>query len=188
MPRYFRTSDSSCASTCSLPARRFKISLAPSHIHTRRAPCLRSISFLVTWRRDHRSSHPCLPPANSVGCSFSCFIVLPSCPRLSHRYSRDLLEARGKMRQVVVRSRSPRTRERCTYYSSLPSLSLSCSLALPTLPADSPSDQQNRTIHSCRVYYACVCLARVYACRRARALLGPVGASRRGRYIFLLDD
>ena len=38
-------------------------------------------------------------------------------PRLSHRYSRGLLEARGKMRQVVVRSRSPGTREYACFFS-----------------------------------------------------------------------
>lgn len=89
-------------------------------------------------------------------------------PRLSHRYSRGLLGARGKMRQVVVRSRSPGTREI--------RLLLSPSPLLPPFGS---------AIHSCG-YIICACVGHVCEQRAARPL-GPLGAlwalRGRGRYI-----
>lgn len=90
-------------------------------------------------------------------------------PRLTHRYSRGLLGARGKMRQVVVRSRSPGTREIRPLSSPLHRLLRSLA--------------RQRAIHSCGyIMRACVgrvCMRVPRARRRHR---------RRGRYIFLLDD
>jgi len=76
-------------------------------------------------------------------------------PRLSHRYSRGLLGARGKMRQVVVRSRSPGTRE------------------IRLLLSPPPARSFGSAIHSCRVYYLRVCRSRVWATRRGAR--GPRG-------------
>lgn len=95
-------------------------------------------------------------PSSSFSLSrrWSLFVVTVVRPRLSHRYSRGLLGARGKMRQVVVRSRSPGTREIRLLFSppSVPSIRpfLARSLARPLGSA----------IHSCG-YIMRACVRRV---------------------------
>lgn len=80
-------------------------------------------------------------------------------PRLSHRYSRGLLGARGKMRQVVVRSRSPGTREIRLLFSP--------PFVRPVdPPVRPPARQRPSAIHSCGYINARVCRARVYAYTR----------------------
>lgn len=116
----------------------------------------------VYQRRDH------VHPSSSFSLSrrWSLPAVTVVRPRLSHRYSRGLLGARGKMRQVVVRSRSPGTREIRLLFSpplhpSVHSLAHSLTRSAPFIRAG---------ILCARVSDACVC------------------PSRQDRYIFLLDD
>lgn len=119
--RYSRASDSPRASTCSTcPTFQDLLSRTPepnvgarakTRIHARfDGPTLPGVS--------HSCSAERRPPPSPIPVSFSTAALGLSLshrrtirPRLSHRYSRGLLGARGKMRQVVVRSRSPGTRE-----------------------------------------------------------------------------
>lgn len=106
-------------------------------------------------------------------------------PRLSHRYSRGLLGARGKMRQVVVRSRSPGTREIRLLFSP----PFVRPVGPPVRPSvRPPARRRPSAIHSCGYINARVCRARVYAYTRVvaarRGARGPrVRRRGRGRYI-----
>lgn len=155
--RYSRASDSPRASTCSTCARRFKISsLAPL------PPLLRAFDGPRIYSRAvSRSRLPeRRPTLRSVLVPRTVAAPVPprrarSRPRLSHRYSRGLLGARGKMRQVVVRSRRVRERER---YALL--FSLSSSVRLSVHPSRPPPARQRhsfvRVILCARVSGACV--------------------------------
>lgn len=121
--------------------------LPRSRTHTR--PTGLSAEYLVLGYHLLPSSSFSMSPALSLSSSHRRAIR----PRLSHRYSRGSLEARGKMRQVVVRSRSPRENERDT-----PAL---LSSARPSVhPPVRPSARQRhsfvRVILCARVSGACV--------------------------------
>lgn len=113
------------------------------------------------------------PPASLILVSLPVTVLCTSSshrrairPRLSHRYSRGLLGARGKMRQVVVRSQSPGTRE----------IRLLFSPPLVRPPARSAAPFIRAGILCARVSVTCVCIR---ACeQRAAGPTGPVGASR----------
>lgn len=168
-----------------LPARRFKISSpAPPHTDTRTrtfdGPTSPEYLVPAYQREDHHllpSSSRSLPQRSGLSLSHRRAIR----PRLSHRYSRGLLEARGKMRQVVVRSRSPGTREIRLLFSP--------PFVRPVdPPVRPPAQRRPSAIHSCEYINARVCRARVCAWTRAcsgapRCPQAPCARRGRGRYI-----
>jgi len=164
--------------------RRFRISSpapALARAHTRARACPRipaeSISLPVTGEeRPTPSSVLVAPPAAALAPSSSHRRAIR--PPLTHRYSRGLLEARGKMRQVVVRSR--RTREIRPLSSPLrrPSVRLSVLPSVHSL-ARSAAPFIRASIPRAR--------ARARACGRA-CMHAPRVAATGGRYIFLSDD
>lgn len=112
----------------------------------------------------HRSSVLVALPVAMLAVSSSSHRGEPIRPRLTHRYSRGLLGARGKMRQVVVRSRSPGER----YARSLSPLRSPSPRVRPSVrPFVRPSAWQRHSF--VRVYHARAGArvsdrAHVYAC------------------------
>lgn len=189
--RYSRASDSPRASTCSTcPTFQDLLSRTPgppriqTRAHVRSMdPYPGSISFLLIPERR--------PPPSPVLVSLAAaalgpLLVAPAGairPRLSHRYSRGLLGARGKMRQVVVRSRSPGTREIRLLFSP-PFVHPS---VRPVRPPVRPLGSDRAPFIRAGILMR-ACVGRV--CMRARAYSGaprcpqaPCARRGRGRYI-----